>query len=136
MVLLLIRIAHPRGVFLGKVTIRGDPSDGKAAREVFVPLSKNGVTNPEIKVTPPSPGIIIYRFEESYLYPNSSTVQSVLVEHVKEYMRRGKDMTNVKAADRPWNDAGKRDISGSETEQERNMKKPILHAIVLDFSTV
>ena len=134
LVLLLIRVAHPRGVFLGKVTVRGNSSDGIATREVFVPLSDNGVTNPDINVTPPSPGIIIYRFEESYLYPNSSIVQTVLVGHVKKYMRRGKDMTNVKAADRPWNDAGSR--GGGETEQEQNMKKPILHAIVLDFSTV
>jgi len=134
LVLLLIRVAHPRGVFLGKVTVRSNLSDGKATREVFVPLSKNGITNPEIKVTPPSPGIIIYRFEESFLYPNSAIVQSVLVDHVKEYMQRGKDMTNVKAGDRPWNDAGGR--RGGEMEQERNMKKPILRAIVLDFSTV
>ena len=119
---------------MGKVTVRGNSSDGIATREVFVPLSDNGVTNPDINVTPPSPGIIIYRFEESYLYPNSSIVQTVLVGHVKKYMRRGKDMTNVKAADRPWNDAGSR--GGGETEQEQNMKKPILHAIVLDFSTV
>ena len=134
LVLLLIRVAHPRGVFLGKVTVRDNLSGGEAAREVFVPLSRNGVTNPEINVTPPSPGIIIYRFEESYLYPNSSIVQTVLVEHVRKYMRRGKDMTNVKAGDRPWNDAGSR--GGGEIEQEQNMKKPILHAIVLDFSTV
>jgi solute carrier family 26 (sodium-independent sulfate anion transporter), member 11 len=54
-----------------------------------------------------------------------------MVDHVK-------DMTSVtvKAADRSWNDAGRR--SGGETEQEHNlnMKKPILHAIVLDFSIV
>jgi len=99
-----------------------------------VPLSRNGVTNPEINVTPPSPGIIIYRFEESYLYPNSAVVQSVLVDHVKKHTRRGKDMTNIKAADRPWNDAGER--SGGEAEQELNMRKPILRAIVLDLSTV
>jgi solute carrier family 26 (sodium-independent sulfate anion transporter), member 11 len=118
---------------LGKVTIRSHPSDDKEAREVFVPLSKNGVTNPELKVTPPSPGIIIYRYEESYLYPNSAIVQSVLVDHVKAYMQRGRDMSNIKAADRPWNDAG----SGTgEEEQARNMKKPVLRAIVLDFSTV
>ena len=133
LVLLLIRVAHPRGVFLGKVTVRGNSSN-EATREVFVPLSNNGVTNPDINVTPPSPGIIIYRFEESYLYPNSAIVQTVLVDHVKKYMRRGRDMTNVKAADRPWNDAGSR--GGGEIEQERNMEKPILHAIVLDFSTV
>jgi solute carrier family 26 (sodium-independent sulfate anion transporter), member 11 len=48
--MLLIRVAHPRGVFLGKVTVRGNPSDGKAMRNVFVPLSMNAVTNPGIKV--------------------------------------------------------------------------------------
>ena len=57
LVLLLIRVAHPRGVFLGKVTVRDNLSGGEAAREVFVPLSRNGVTNPENNVTPPSPGI-------------------------------------------------------------------------------
>jgi hypothetical protein len=113
-----------------KLTVRdrgnsGNPSDNKETREVFVPLSGNGVINPDIKVTPASPGIIIYRFEESYLYPNSSIVQSILVDHVKEYMQR------VKAAERPWNDAG----SGGGEEQARNIKKPALHGI-LDFSAV
>ena len=122
---------------MGKVTVRAsvtNPSDSNATREVFVPLSNNGVTNPQVIVIPRSPGIIIYRFEESYLYPNSTVVQSVLIDHVKKYMRRGKDMTYVKAADRTWNDAGVR--GGAVEEQERNMRKPILHAIVLDFSAV
>lgn len=133
MVLLLLRIAHPRGAFLGKVTARGNTSDGTGTREVYVPLSKNGIISPQIKVSPPSPGVIIYRLEESYIYPNSAIVQSVLVDHVKEHMQRGRDMSKVSAADRPWNDAGR---GGGEEEQDRNMKKPVLHAIVLDFSTV
>lgn len=120
---------------MGRVTVRGNPSDGKGTREVFVPLSTNGVTNQEVKVMPPSPGVIVYRFEESYLYPNSSILQSVLVDYVKTHMQRGRDMTNVKAGDRPWNDPGPgRD--GGEADQNLNLKKPILHAIVLDFSTV
>ncbi|KAF8803541.1 sulfate permease [Phlegmacium glaucopus] len=133
--LLLVRIAHPRGVFLGKVIVRGNLPDGIVTREVYMPLSKDGVTNPEVKVVPPSPGVIIYRFEESYLYPNSAIVQSVLVDHVKKYMKRGKDMTYVKAADRPWNDPGP-GRGGGEAAQNENLKKPDLHAIVLDFSTV
>lgn len=133
--LLLIRIAHPRGAFLGKVTLRSDTSDLKESREVFLPLAtKSGVANPHIKIVPPSPGVIIYRFEESYLYPNSSIVNSALVDHVKENMRRGKDMTNVKLSDRPWNDPGPR--NGGESDQAENKKRPVLHAIVLDFSTV
>ena len=83
-----------------------------------------GVANPGIKVAPPSPDIIIYRFEESYLYPNSAIVQTVLVDHVKKFMGRGKYMIDVKAAaDRSWDGAGRR--GGGETEQERHMKKPI-----------
>ncbi|KAF8162980.1 sulfate transporter family-domain-containing protein [Crassisporium funariophilum] len=135
LLLLLIRIAHPRGTFLGKVTIRGDLTDAKGTREVFLPLSKDGVTNQDIKVVPPSPGVLIYRFEESYLYPNASIVNSALVDHVKENMKRGRDMTNVKLSDRPWNDPGP-GRGGAEADQRNNEKRPVLHAIVLDFSTV
>jgi len=133
--LLLIRIAHPRGYFLGKVTLREDNSHSKESREVFVPLTGGGTIASDLKVIPPSPGVIVYRFEESYLYPNSSLVNSALVDHVKENMRRGKDMSNVKASDRPWNDPGPR-RRGAESEQAANDSRPVLHAIVLDFSVV
>ncbi|KAF9466400.1 sulfate permease [Collybia nuda] len=133
--LLLIRIAHPRGAFLGKVTLREESEDNKASRDVFVPLKRDGVTNPHLKIMPPSPGVIVYRFEESYLYPNSSLVNSALVDYVRENMRRGKDMSNVKASDRPWNDAGP-SRHGAAADKSANEKLPILHAIVLDFSLV
>ena len=44
-------------------------------------------------------------------------------------------MSGVKLADRPWNDPGPR--RGHEAEEyERDANKPLLRAIVLDFSTV
>ena len=132
---MLLRVAHPRSAFLGKVTIRANTSDGKGTREVYVPLSTNGVINPEIKVTPPAPGVIVYKLEESYLYPNSGLMESILVDHVKQHTKRGRDMTHVKLADRAWNDAGL-GRGGGEEEQNQNMKKPVLHAIVLDLSNV
>lgn len=135
LVLLLIRLAHPRGSFLGKVTLRRENAENKETRDVFVPLTNNGVTNPHVKIIPPSPGVIVYRFEESYLYPNSSLVNSALVDHVKDNMRRGRDMTNVSASDRPWNDPGP-GRGGAEAAQLENEKKHTLHAIVLDFSQV
>lgn len=49
-------------------------------------------------------------------------------------MRRGKDMSNVRPSDRPWNDPGPRS-SGVDAQAE-NEKLPALHALVLDFSTV
>ncbi|KAI0340647.1 sulfate permease [Trametopsis cervina] len=126
-VLLLIRIARPRGSFLGKLTVHHDAE----SREVFVPLKpKDGIMNPHLKVNPPTPGVIIYRFEESFLYPNSSLVNDAVVDYVKEHTRRGKDMTSVRASDRPWNDPGRKD------EEALNSTKPILRAVVLDFSAV
>ncbi|KAF9533410.1 sulfate permease [Crepidotus variabilis] len=133
LVLLLIRVAHPRGKFLGKVSVRNDSGDVKE-REVFVPLVPGGIVNPEIKVIPPAPGVIVYRLEESYLYPNCSHMNSALVDYVKANMKRGKDMSHVKLSDRPWNDAGPR--HGASEDQAINEKKPDLFAIVLDFSTV
>lgn len=139
MFLLLLRIAHPRGSFLGKAVIQEDTSDSKSdskeEREIFLPLSRGGIISPDIKIVPPAPGVLVYRFEESYLYPNCSIVNSVLVDYVKENIRRGKDMTTVKLSDRPWNDPGPRH-GGAAEERAANERKPDLHAIVLDFSTV
>ncbi|TFK55263.1 sulfate permease [Heliocybe sulcata] len=130
LVLLLVRVARPRGNFLGKVTIHSED----ASREVYVPLKPDsGVMNPHIKVHPPAPGVVLYRFEESFLYPNSSLANDVIVDFVKERTRRGKDMSNVKSSDRPWNDPGP---AKGATDISQDEKKPVLRAIVLDFSAV
>ncbi|EGN96006.1 hypothetical protein SERLA73DRAFT_170446 [Serpula lacrymans var. lacrymans S7.3] len=134
--LLLIRIARPRGSFLGKVTLQVDPQQPKSdTREVYVPLDRGGVINPHIKVDPPLPGVMVYRFEESYLYPNCSLINSAIVDYVKENMRRGIDLSNIKLSDRAWNDAGPAK-GGAAAEQLENSQRPVLHAIVLDFSGV
>ncbi|CDO76529.1 hypothetical protein BN946_scf184750.g9 [Trametes cinnabarina] len=130
--LLLVRLAHPRGYFLGKVALREEKSN--VVREVFVPLvQRPGVLHPAVKVEPPPPGIIIYRFEESALYPNVSHLNDALVDYVKKNMRRGRDMSQVKMSDRPWNDPGPKP---GRDENADNLAKPVLHAIVLDFSGV
>lgn len=131
-VLLIFKLAHPRGHFLGRVRVHSsnNPSD---ARDVFVPLTHNRVINPQIRVVPPPPGILIYRFEETFLYPNSTVLNSAIVDHVKETTRRGADLRLVPLSDRPWNDPGPR--NGVTAEWEENQSKPVLRAIVLDFST-
>ncbi|KAF8630072.1 hypothetical protein AX15_003129 [Amanita polypyramis BW_CC] len=125
--LFLIRMAHPRGSFLGKATIRGysKPSD---VRQVFLPLTKDGMADPHIHVVPPSPGVLIYRFEDSFVYPNCSVVSNQLVDYVKENTRRSLDINKISAGDRLWNDSGPHDSN--------NENKPDLRAIVLDFSSV
>lgn len=132
-VLLLVRIARPRGYFLGKVKVTHDDQIG--AREVFLPLNSEGEKAGEITVQPPETGVVIYRLEESMLYPNASLVNDRLVDYVKEHYRRGKDMSNVSLNDRAWNDPGPR--RGHEEEDAvREARKPELKAIVLDFSAM
>ncbi|KAI5823724.1 sulfate permease [Schizophyllum commune Tattone D] len=154
--LLLIRVAHPRGKFLGKVILRRGTalpssasfSSGKTAslkagissaeyeREVFVPLNE-GTTAARhgVEVVPPAPGVIIYRFEESYLYPNSAVMNERIVDYVKTHTRRGIDYATISLADRPWNDPGTRGGTAEE-EQKRNEALPVLRAVVLDFSSI
>jgi sodium-independent sulfate anion transporter 11 len=132
--LLLIRMARPRGYFIGKVSLRNE-RDSNESREVFVPLRKDGITNEHVKVDLPAPGVIVYRFEESYLYPNCSLINSAIVDYVKENTRRGIDFSTMRPFDRPWNDPGP-PRGGAAALQVTNDQKPILHAIVLDFSGV
>lgn len=115
--LLLIRIAHPRGRWLGTVNIHhGDsPRDQTqtltaapgAQREVFVPLDdKDGLRDPSIHVNPPPPGVFIYRFEEAFTYPNCSHLADLIIDYAKEHTRPGKPLNYAKPGDRPWNDPG------------------------------
>lgn len=133
LVLLLLRIARPRGAFLGKVKVHSQNGPESGSREVYVPFNPSpDVMNPDLQVILPVPGVILYRFEESYLYPNSSIVNSILVDYAKETTRRGRDLTGVSASQRPWNDPGPR--RGVVVEDDSH--KPLLRAVVFDFSGV
>lgn len=129
--LLLIRIARPRGSFLGKVRVRHRESD---MRDVFVPMkSTDGVLNPHLEVDPPAPGVIIYRFEESFLYPNVSLVNRAIADYVREHTRRGQHAADTAVGDRPWNDPGPAKGAADPAEDQG---RPLLRAIVFDFSGV
>ncbi|KAG8979203.1 hypothetical protein FRB94_007116 [Tulasnella sp. JGI-2019a] len=137
--LLIIRIARPKGQFLGRVLIRRNHDQDKVYREVFVPIQADQpgygkVLNPHIKVELPAPGVVIFRPEESVLYPNSALLTDVLVDYIKENTRRGKDMSQVSLANRPWNDPGPR--SGHAVLSQSELAKPIIRAVVLDFTAV
>ncbi|KAG8886508.1 hypothetical protein FRB97_003019 [Tulasnella sp. 331] len=137
--LLLLRVARPQGQFLGRVLIRRTHGPETVYREVFVPIKTfqpayGKVLNPHIKVELPAPGVVIFRPEESVVYPNSSLLTGGLVDYIKENTRRGKDMSMVSLADRTWNDPGPR--AGHAALSEAQLAKPILKAIVLDFTAV
>jgi sodium-independent sulfate anion transporter 11 len=133
--LLVLRIAHPRRHFLGRVTVHADKASPNETRDVFLPLEGDGLTNPNVRITPPSPGVIIYRLDESYVYPNANWSDIELVDYVKANLRRGGDI-DIRPSERPWNDPGPgRGVDVAELVAE-NERKPDLRAIVLDFSGV
>ncbi|CAG7849048.1 Probable sulfate permease C869.05c [Serendipita indica DSM 11827] len=134
LVLLLIRVARPGGQFLGKVKVHGD--DNSTSRDVFVPLEpKGGLRNPHIIVEPAAPGVFIFRLEESFTFPNSSLINSTVVDHIKEHTRRGKDVSLIRLIDRPWNDPGPRRGAAFDPKAQ-DTSKPLLKAVVLDFAAV
>ncbi|GAA5969941.1 hypothetical protein JCM11641_008092, partial [Rhodosporidiobolus odoratus] len=153
--LLLIRIARPRGAFLGRVRLRPDisqppsPSDSGPApltlrlptRDVYLPLLPDGVRNPLVQVEAPPPGVIVFRFEENLLYPNASLYADILLDYAKKHTRMGGEAVGyIAKGDRPWNDPGpppwsqKKKTDGRDTP-ESETEKPFLRAIVFDLSS-
>ncbi|TRM63098.1 hypothetical protein BD626DRAFT_630258 [Schizophyllum amplum] len=85
---------------------------------------------------PPAPSEVIYRFEQSYLYPNSAVMNERIVDYVRAQTRRGKDLSTVSMAYRPENNPGTRKGSSVEEEQKRNAALPLPRAVVRDFSFI
>lgn len=105
--LLLFRVAKARGRFLGKVRVHsvvgdhllnGERKDGygsfdgrdpnEGLRNIFLPISHNDGSNPEVAVESPYPGIFIYRFSEGYNYPNANHYLDFMVAGIFNQTRR------------------------------------------------
>lgn len=144
--LLLWRIARPRGYFLGRLQV----SDGKNTKSVWVPIDRRTI-NPDVKIENPPQGVIVFRPTESFTYPNASSQVDVLVDEVKRITKHGKPNAYSTLGDRPWNgestkinigvnplltrlDPGPR--SGFRAEDILNDRRPIMRAVVIDFSAV
>lgn len=108
---LLFRVVKAKGCFLGKVKIHsvigdhlledegkqgGLTQDGsfgsndpdKSARNLFLPISHNDGSNPEVEVESPYPGIFIYRFSEGFNYPNANHYLDYMVATIFKETRR------------------------------------------------
>lgn len=105
--ILIFRLAKARGRFLGRVKVhsvvgdhlldedrkfgRGsfDGSDPNGnLRNIFLPISHNDGSNPEVTVESPYPGIFIYRFSEGYNYPNANHYLDYMVAGIFRETRR------------------------------------------------
>ncbi|KAK0546268.1 Sulfate permease 2 [Tilletia horrida] len=127
--LLLVRLAHPRGKWLGVVRVSHEatqresaaaapPADGSAARsiastlyggprEVFIPIDdKDGLRDPSIHVRPPPAGVLIYRLEDGLIYANASHIADVIIDKVKFETRPTTQIKYNSRGDHPWNEPG------------------------------
>ncbi|KUJ13325.1 sulfate permease [Mollisia scopiformis] len=160
--LALFRIIKAKGRFLGKVivhsvsgdsllatelkpltlpdsalstTIRsGAAFDEHPSRSVFMPMDHADGTNPEIEVLSPYPGIVIYRFCEGFSYLNANSCLDQLTHHIFATTRRTNPNHYLRPGDRPWSDPGP--LRGETNGNDCHSARPILKAIILDFSSV
>lgn len=146
---LLFRVVKAKGRFLGKVRIHsvigdhlmddegktagnGQSDPDKSTRNLFLPISHNDGSNPEVDVESPYPGIFIYRFSEGLNYPNANHYLDYMVATIFKETRRTNPSFYPKLGDRPWNDPGPPRGRPVPIEPDR----PTLKAIILDFSSV
>lgn len=106
--ILLFRVVKAKGRFLGRVKIHsviGDHAmDGqhgfndpdKSTRNLFLPISHNDGSNPEIEVESPYPGIFMYRFSEGFNYPNANHYLDFMVATIFKETRRTNPATYPK----------------------------------------
>jgi sodium-independent sulfate anion transporter 11 len=144
--LLLWRQLFTHGALLGKVNIyratpdtiarKGDsayaPGADNVAREAYIPVSHKDGSNPQIDIESPYPGVLIYRFTEGFTYLNQQGYMDELVAYAQSIARPTTLDRYARIGDRPWNDPGPRRGKPVNTEDNR----PILRAIILDFSAV
>lgn len=136
-VVLLYRIARPRGDFLGRVrltAVEGSVQTEKS-RSVYVPLRRKNL-NPGIHVEDAPPGVLIYRFEESFTFPNASLLNDRIVDYAKSKTRRGRATQYKTLGDRPWNEGYVPRSMEKFLHQNENDDRPLLRAVVYDFGAV
>ena len=64
--LLLVRLAKPRGSFLGRVRVRQADKSGTTVRDIYVPLRPTQPTDTSLAIESPPDGVIVFRMEESF----------------------------------------------------------------------
>jgi len=138
LVILLYRIAKPRGDFLGRVKLQaldGTTASPLEERNVYLPIALKN-ENPKVHVEDAPPGILIYRFEESFTFPNASVLNDRIVDYAKLKTKRGRATQYKKLGDRPWNEGYVPRSMTKILHLNEHDTRPILRAVVYDFGAV
>ncbi|KAI9033722.1 sulfate transporter family-domain-containing protein [Phycomyces nitens] len=131
-VILLFRIARPRFWGLGRVPLSTNSGSSQKAQEIeeiqnylYVPTNHPSL-GPLVEQLPA--GILMCRIEESVTYPNSSFISDKIITYAKERTRRHGAV--ISKGDRAWND------DADPVKEAARSQLPILHALIIDFSSV
>ncbi|RLV96336.1 Sulfate permease 1 [Spathaspora sp. JA1] len=121
-------------------TIRGGvPPSNVKIHTRWVPLSKANL-NSGISVTPPPPGVIVFKPIESFTYPNASRQIDIVSDEAKRLTRRGKPYDLSDKGSRPWNDPGPLYFPWTKkselVQHQQEDTRPLLRLIHFDFSVV
>lgn len=140
LVVMLYRIARPSGEFLGCVRMQTiDPDDTGSSpikvRSAYVPLRRKNM-NPDIHVDDAPPGILIYRFEESFTFPNASLMNDRIVDYAKSKTRPGRAKHYKSLGDRPWNEGYVPRSMEAFVRMNEQDTRPLLRSVIYDFGAV
>ncbi|KAK6082816.1 sulfate permease [Seiridium cupressi] len=138
--LLLFRLALSRGSFLGRVTtyrvgkdtLRDSSAAQDKSSDAFIPFDHSDKSNPNVGVSSPHPGVVVYRFNDGFNYTHSGRLMDELVAYMHHVTRPTELEAHEKLGDRPWNNPGLRRGQQANLDDDR----PVLRAIVLDCSTI
>ncbi|KAI9275925.1 sulfate transporter family-domain-containing protein [Phascolomyces articulosus] len=78
-------------------------------------------------IQPIAPGVVAFQPRESMVFENSLFFTQRLLDEIKRTTRRGKPLAE-KVGDRFWNEVGRQTIA------DNDMSKPLLHAVIVDFT--
>ncbi|RKF76011.1 Sulfate permease 2 [Golovinomyces cichoracearum] len=155
--ILIVRFSKSQGKFLGKIRMHFTSNDsifnsesdqyspltnemcqyntkasnGSLVRDTFPPLDFSDGTNPEIDIQLPQPGVFVYQFSENFSYLNASQYLEHLTSYIFAHTRRTNQKNNAQMSERLWNDS-----INKEKLSDHNLERPILRAIIFDFSAV
>lgn len=110
-------------------------------RTQWVPIGDDSF-NQGVYVTPPPPGVVVFRPLEAFIYPNASDQVDRISDEAKRLTRRGKPYAKDTGS-RPWNDPGplrwrlpfwKEKFARPEDDIEEEDTRPFLRIVHIDFS--
>lgn len=108
----------------------------------WVPLNNKNI-NKHLHVSPPPPGVLVFKPIESFTYPNASKQVDRVSDEAKRLTKRGKPYDQLPTGARPWNDPGPikwnfpfwKEKFAKQHEFQAD-DRPILRIIHFDFSSV